>query len=80
MGGLCPKKDQILRRVSLNAGLHLAERERKKGNKAFLKNVDLLRRSGFQIMTSLVATSEAISRFDEAIELLAPVALFPIQS
>ena len=67
------------RRVSfINAGFHLAERERKNGLKPYLDNVENLKEAGFQIMSSLVATPEALARFEEAIDLLAPIGMFPI--
>ena len=62
----------------INAGLHLEERERRKGLGTFLKNADLLRSGNFPILVSLVATPAALERFHEAIALLKPVGLFPI--
>lgn len=66
-------------RVSfINAGLHLEERELRKGHAAFLRNADALRERDFPLLVSLVATPSALARFDDAIALLAPIGLFPI--
>ena len=66
-------------RVSfINAGLHIEERELRKGRAAFLRNADTLRARDFPLLVSLVATPSALARFAEAIALLAPIGLFPI--
>jgi MoaA/NifB/PqqE/SkfB family radical SAM enzyme len=66
-------------RVSfINASLHLEERERRSGNGAFLRHAQRLRAAGFRVMVSLVASRQALARFEEAVELLAPLRLFPI--
>jgi MoaA/NifB/PqqE/SkfB family radical SAM enzyme len=66
-------------RVSfINAGLHLEERDNRQGHAAFLRNADLLRRNGFRILVSLVATPTALARFDEAVAMLEPIGLYPI--
>ena len=66
-------------RVSfINAGLHLEERETRVGHANFLLTPDLLRRAGFPIFVSIVATPAALRRFDEAVELLSPLGLFPV--
>lgn len=66
-------------RVSfINAGLHLSERERRGGAASFLRNVDLVREAGFRTVVSVVATPEALERFEEAIDLLRPIELYPI--
>jgi MoaA/NifB/PqqE/SkfB family radical SAM enzyme len=62
----------------INAGLHLEERERRSGHGAFLRHADMLRRAGFLVLVSVVATPPALARFDEAIGLLRPIDLFPI--
>jgi MoaA/NifB/PqqE/SkfB family radical SAM enzyme len=67
------------KRVSfINAGLHFVERAQRNGNAAYLRHVRLLREAGFHVMASLVATPEALSRFQDAIDLLAPIGMFPI--
>ena len=66
-------------RVSfINAGLHLEERERHAGHQAFLRNAEALLARGFPVLVSLIATPEALDRFEEAVSLLAPVGLMPI--
>jgi MoaA/NifB/PqqE/SkfB family radical SAM enzyme len=66
-------------RVSfINAGLHLEERERRSGNAVFLGNVDLLRSKRFRVVISLVASPRALERFEEAVELLAPIGAYPV--
>jgi MoaA/NifB/PqqE/SkfB family radical SAM enzyme len=66
-------------RVSfINAGLHLEERDNKAGHAAFLRNAELLRAAGFRILVSLVATPNALARFEEAVALLQPIGLYPI--
>jgi MoaA/NifB/PqqE/SkfB family radical SAM enzyme len=54
------------------------EREKKSGHEAYLRNIKMLVQTGFQVMCSLVATPEALKRFDEAIDLLAPIGMYPI--
>jgi MoaA/NifB/PqqE/SkfB family radical SAM enzyme len=67
------------KRVSfINAGLHAAERELKGGNPVFLKNVQLLQSKGFPVFTSLVATPQILKRFEEMIQLLAAIDMFPV--
>jgi hypothetical protein len=58
--------------------LHLEERERRSGEDAFLRHADMLRRAGFPVLVSVVATPPALARFEEAIALLRPIDLFPI--
>jgi MoaA/NifB/PqqE/SkfB family radical SAM enzyme len=66
-------------RVSfINGGLHLEEREQRRGNEVFLKSVELLMQCGFQVFVSLVGTPKALARFDEAVRLLAPIGMFPV--
>ena len=66
-------------RVSfINAGLHLEERERRKGQGVFLRHARLLREKGFPLLISLVATPEALARYDEVAEWVAPTGLVPI--
>jgi MoaA/NifB/PqqE/SkfB family radical SAM enzyme len=67
------------RRVSfINAGLHAREREQRQGNPAYLRNVDILRKKGFPVFASLVATPDVLARYSEMIELLAPIGMFPV--
>ena len=66
-------------RVSfINAGLHIGEREKRAGTDIFVWHADRLRLAGFRVLVSVVATPEALTRFEEAIALLKPVGLFPI--
>ncbi len=66
-------------RVSfINAGFHLAERENRKGVETFLSAADLLNRKGFPVFASLVSEPRTMERFQEAVELLRPIGLFPI--
>jgi MoaA/NifB/PqqE/SkfB family radical SAM enzyme len=66
-------------RVSfINAGLHLAEREERSGNSRFLKHAELLRKRGFPIVVSVVATPAVLERYSDAISLLDGTGLFPI--
>jgi len=62
----------------VNAGLHLEERERRKEISSYLRNIEALSSRGFLVLPSLVATPTALHRFEEAIELLRPLALFPV--
>ena len=62
----------------VNAGFHLIEREARSGHAAFLRHAALLRSEGFPILASLVATPEALARFEEAVSLLQPIGLYPI--
>jgi len=62
----------------INAGFHLEERERRSGLAVFLRHADLLRRRGFRLIVSLVATPEALERFPQAIDMLKPVGLVPV--
>jgi len=66
-------------RVSfINAGLHLAERQKRNGNRTFLESAQLLRKRGFPLLVSLVATPAILERYPEAISLLSATGLFPI--
>jgi MoaA/NifB/PqqE/SkfB family radical SAM enzyme len=66
-------------RVSfINAGLHLAEREERSGNRRFLLHAELLRKKGFPIVVSLVATPAVLERYQDAISLLDGAGLFPV--
>jgi MoaA/NifB/PqqE/SkfB family radical SAM enzyme len=66
-------------RVSfINAGLHLEERDRRKGHAVFLRHAALLRDKGFPLLISLVATPEALARFEQAAALVQPLGLVPI--
>lgn len=62
----------------INAGLHVEERERRRGLAKFLKHAVLLKERNFPIFVSVVATPEVLSRVDEVIELTAPIGLPPI--
>jgi MoaA/NifB/PqqE/SkfB family radical SAM enzyme len=67
------------KRISfINAGLHLAEREKRNGNESYLRNVKLLKDFGFQIMASIVATPDILEKFSDAVDLLAPIGMYPI--
>lgn len=66
-------------RVSfINAGLHLEEREARKGFDAFLRNAAVLRARGFPLLISLVATPAALARYEEAAARVASTGLVPI--
>lgn len=66
-------------RVSfINAGLHLEERDRRNGHSVFLRHAELLQRKGFPLLISLVATPEALARFEEASALLEPFGMILI--
>lgn len=66
-------------RVSfVNAGLHLEEREQRKGLATFLRHAALLRDKGFPLLISLVATPTALERYEEACALLEPLGMVPI--
>lgn len=66
-------------RVSfINAGLHLKEREERGDITRFIDHATLLQDSGFRLLISIVATPEALLRFEEAAERLRPANLFPI--
>lgn len=66
-------------RVSfINAGLHLEERNARADQETFVRNAGSLRGAGFPILISLVATPRALAQFDEAVELLGPIGLYPI--
>jgi MoaA/NifB/PqqE/SkfB family radical SAM enzyme len=62
----------------INAGLHLEERERRADNAVFLRNIERLDRKGFRTLISLVGAPSALARFGDAIELLAPLGMFPV--
>lgn len=62
----------------INAGLHLAEREERSGNRRFLQHAELLRKSEFPIVVSAVATPPMLERFSDAVSLLNGTGLFPI--
>ena len=66
-------------RVSfVNAGFHLEERERHVGSDIFLRHAALLLESGFRLFVSLVATPDSLARFEEAVDLFAPLGVVPI--
>jgi len=66
-------------RVSfINAGLHLEERDKRGDNARFIDHATLLQDSGFRLLISLVATPDALRRFEEAAERLRSANLFPI--
>lgn len=66
-------------RVSfINAGFHFEERERRSDNAVFLKNIELLQSKGFPLLVSIVATPNALARFQEASDILAQVGIVPI--
>ena len=66
-------------RVSfINAGLHLAERERKRGEADFIRHVGMLRERGFPVFVSIVATPEALERGADAMALLDPLGMPPV--
>lgn len=66
-------------RVSfINAGLHLDERDARTDREMFVRNAESLCAAGFPILISLVATPRALAQFDEAVELLEPIGLYPI--
>jgi MoaA/NifB/PqqE/SkfB family radical SAM enzyme len=62
----------------INAGFHLEERARRSGDKIFLTHAETLLARGFPLFVSLVATPSALERFDDAIEILAPLGLMPV--
>jgi MoaA/NifB/PqqE/SkfB family radical SAM enzyme len=62
----------------INAGLHLGERESRAAIEAYLKNLGGLKARGFPVFASCVATPEMLDRFEEAVELLEPLGLYPI--
>jgi MoaA/NifB/PqqE/SkfB family radical SAM enzyme len=65
-------------RVSfINAALHLEERERRAGNASYLDQVAMLLDRGFQVFCSLVGSPRALARFEDAIELLDSIGMFP---
>lgn len=65
-------------RVSfINAGLHVAERERKQGQSVFLNHAELLMKRGFPIMASVVATPDVLRDFEMIVESLRPIGLVP---
>jgi MoaA/NifB/PqqE/SkfB family radical SAM enzyme len=66
-------------RVSfINAAFHLEERDHRSGHTVFLRHAELLRSKGFRILVSIVATPTALTRFEEAVELLKSTGLAPI--
>ncbi len=66
-------------RVSfINAGLHLEERERRKGAAPFLRNAEVLLKKGFPLFVSLVATPEALKRYEDAAAMVASLGLVPV--
>lgn len=66
-------------RVSLvHVAIHPAERERRQGWDVLLRNLELLRQHGHPVMTSIVATPEALERFEDVAEALAPSGLRPV--
>lgn len=66
-------------RVSfVNAGLHPAERERRKGLGVFLRHAEKLRARGFPIMVTVVATPAVLRNFEAIIDALRPIGLRPI--
>lgn len=73
-----PQRVDPTRVTFINAGLHLEERQRRAGNTAYLDNVALLRDGGFHVICSLVATPNALARFEEAIQLLDTIGMFPV--
>ncbi len=66
-------------RVSLvHVAIHPAERERRQGWELMLGNLELLKRHGHPVMTSVVATSEALERFEDIASELAPSGFRPV--
>lgn len=49
----------------VNAGLHPDERERRQGMKTFVQHASRLNARGFPLIVSVVATPDALARFDE---------------
>lgn len=65
-------------RVSfINAGLHPAERARRNGLEVFLRHAGALKRRGFPLMVTVVATPEVLHRFDELAAQLSPIGEVP---
>ena len=62
----------------VNAGLHPTERSRHSGYSQFIRHADLLRKKGFPLFVSLVATPDVLARFEDSITLLRSSGLFPI--
>ncbi|MBW7969867.1 radical SAM protein [Bradyrhizobium sp. BR 10289] len=66
-------------RVSfINAGFHPEERDRRGETTRFIEHADLLRKHGFRIFCSVVATPLALTTFDEAVERLSRARLYPV--
>jgi len=62
----------------VNAGLHPTERSRHSGYSQFIRHADLLRKKGFPLFVSLVATPDVLARFeDKKREAFFPVSAFP---
>jgi MoaA/NifB/PqqE/SkfB family radical SAM enzyme len=64
--------------IYINAGLHAAERELKKGLPKFLKHAGYLKERNFPIFITIVSTPDVLSRVDEVIALTAPIGLTPV--
>jgi MoaA/NifB/PqqE/SkfB family radical SAM enzyme len=65
-------------RVSfINAGLHPAERARRNGLEVFLRHGEALKRRGFPLMVTVVATPEVLHRFDEVAAQLSSIGVVP---
>jgi MoaA/NifB/PqqE/SkfB family radical SAM enzyme len=61
----------------INAGMHPAERARRKGLDVFLRHGETLKRRGFPLMVTVVATPDVLHRFDEVVAQLAPIGVVP---
>lgn len=61
----------------INAGLHPAERARRNGLDVFMRHAEALKRRGFPLMVTVVATPEVLYRFDELVTQLVPLGVVP---
>ncbi len=61
----------------INAGMHPAERARRNGVDVFLRHGAALKKRGFRLMVTVVATPEVLHRFDEVAAQLSPLGLVP---
>lgn len=62
----------------INAGVHAQERVSRRGLEKFHKHAACLKKHGFPLFISIVATSDVLYRVDEIIALTKPIGLIPI--
>lgn len=62
----------------INAGMHLEERDFRRGHAKFLHHAQLLHAKGFPVLVSLVVTPTALANFEAVIAMLQPFGLFPV--